>query len=51
MKENHTISWKLLKKIWNTTTLAVMANHEEIAHNNQENMKITRNQGNYENEK
>ena len=45
MKENHAKSWKLL------TTLAVMKNHEEIVHNDQENMKITRNQGNYENEK
>ena len=30
MKENHAISWKLLKKIWNTTTLAVMKNDEKL---------------------
>ena len=51
MKENHAKSRKLLKIMEKTTTLAVMENNEEIAHNDQENMKIMRNQGNYETEK
>ena len=43
--ENHAKSRKLLKK-WKTTTHAVMKDDEKIAHKDQENMKLVKNQRN-----